>query len=110
MSAKGSHSSAAVEVFHPQPDTLYPLDTTARLAGVERRTVLVYCRHGMIHPAEGHEDETWQFSEETVRVIRRIEDLRETHGVNLAGIRMIMELMNRLEQLEREVRFLRELR
>ena len=100
----------AVEIFHPQPDTLYPLDTTARLAGVERRTVLVYCRHGMIRPVVGDEDESWKFSEETVRVIRRIEGLRESHGINLAGIRMIIDLMNRVDELEREVRFLRELR
>jgi DNA-binding transcriptional MerR regulator len=40
--------------------------------------------------------------------LRRIEHLRTTCGVNLAGIKMILDLMNRLERLQFQVRFLRQ--
>ncbi len=98
------------EVFQPRSDTLYPLETTAHLAGVERRTVLVYCRHGMIHAVHREPEDPGYFTDETVRTIRRIEQLRETHDINLTGIRIILDLLQRVDRLEDELRFLRELR
>lgn len=95
-------------VYHPGAETCYPLETTARLAGVERRTLLVYCRHGMIRPVRKQPGDVWLFTDETVHTIRRLEQLRQLHGVNLTGLRLIMELQHRLERLEQELRFLRE--
>jgi hypothetical protein len=40
-----------------------------------------------------------------VRSIRRIEFLREQHGINLAGIRIIAGLMREVERLREELRF-----
>ena len=40
----------ALELFQPRPDARYSLDATARLAGVSRRTILIYCRAGLLHP------------------------------------------------------------
>ena len=40
-----------VERFRPDPGRLYDVDMTARLAGVPRHSVLVYCRWGFVHPA-----------------------------------------------------------
>jgi len=34
----------AVERFRPDPNRLYDVEWTARLAGVSRHSVLVYCR------------------------------------------------------------------
>ena len=96
------------DIFHPRPDTVYPLETIARLAGVERRTVLIYCRHGMLRPVQQGPEESWMFADEDVRVIRQIERLRTSHDINLPGIRIILELSERITELEREVRFLRE--
>ena len=40
-----------MERFRPDPGRLYDVDMTARLAGVPRHSVLVYCRWGFVHPA-----------------------------------------------------------
>jgi len=95
------------EVFHPRPDTLYPLETAARLAGVERRTVLVYCRHGMIRAIHREPGDPGYFTDESVLAIRRLEQLRATHDINMAGLRIIADLLRRVDALEAELRFLR---
>jgi hypothetical protein len=84
----------AIERFRPDPDRLYDVDTTARLAGVPRRSVLVYCRWGLVHPTTSPEVQGWYFSSEAIGAIRRAEYLRANRGVNLAGLRVIFELMD----------------
>lgn len=107
MSDNPIRPSPLPEVFQPRPETLYPLETIAHLAGVERRTVLVYCRHGMIHAIHRDPDDAGCFTDEAVHTIRRIEQLRATHDINLTGVRIILELIQRVDQLEDELRFLR---
>ena len=45
--------------------------------------------------------------DEGIRTLRRIESLRTACGVNLAGVKLILELINELEHLRAEVRFRR---
>lgn len=89
---------SALQLFVPRPNVLYPLETAARLVGAPRRSILIYCRWGMIHPAEDPPAAGWYFDAKAIRALQRIEYLRTVQGVNLAGIRLIMAL---LEQLER---------
>jgi len=44
---------------------------------------------------------------EGIRTLRRIESLRTACGVNLAGLKLILDLMNEVEYLRAEVRFRR---
>ena len=83
----------AVERFRPDLGRLYDVDMTARLAGVARRSVLVYCRWGFVAPATNPELAGWHFSAETIDAIRQIEHLRVQQGVNLPGIRIILGLL-----------------
>ncbi len=108
MSSEPTPHTNLPDVFQGQAESCYPLETTARLAGVERRTVLIYCRHGLIRPTDTSPSEARFFTDETVHTIRRLEELREMHGINLTGLRLISELQQRVERLESELRFLRE--
>ncbi len=90
----------------PQPGMVYSLEAVVSLTGVSRRSILVYCKSGLIQPSFRGEDEL-SFDEEAIYRIRRVEHLRTVHGVNLAGIRMIFELTNELRRLESEMRFFR---
>lgn len=87
----------AIERFRPDPDRLYDVDMTARLAGVPRRSVLVYCRWGLVHPTTSPEVQGWYFSSEAIGAIRRAEYLRVNRGVNLPGLRVIFELAEEVE-------------
>lgn len=96
----------AREGFEHEPGAAYSLETVAELTGLSRRSILVYTKSGLVRAEERSEGD-YVFDEEAVYTIRKIEILREAHGVNLAGIRMILDLMDELRALEREMRFFR---
>lgn len=85
-----------VERFRPDPARLYDVDMTARLAGVPRHSVLVYCRWGFVHPATDPEYEGWYFDSDAIGDIRWAEYLRVSRGVNLPGVRVIFQLVEEL--------------
>ena len=115
-----------VEVRHPlvgagdQPvDALvrrtYPRRTERRAGAprfaeesqTPRFLIAVYCRHGLISPLAPPETEGWWFDDETIRTLRRIERLRADYGVNLHGLCLVAGLIEELEGLRAEARFLR---
>jgi DNA-binding transcriptional MerR regulator len=97
---------AGLQLFDPQPGVSYSLEAVCHMTGVPRREVLIYCRSGLIQPVSNSEREPMSFGEEALYLIRRIQYLRNTHGVNLAGIRMVFNLLKELERLRAETRFL----
>lgn len=96
-----------LELHEPQPGVLYGLEGAVHLTGASRRSVLVYCKSGLVRPQGDSESDPLAFDDEAIYTIRRIEHLRVERGVNLEGIRMIMDLWNEVQRLKNEVRFLR---
>ena len=97
----------ALEVYQPKPNVLYSLDATARLAGVPRRTILVYCRAGLVRPVVQPPYGVMEFTEEAIYTLRRIEHLRTVHGLDLAWIKTLFDLLDEVERLRAELRYLR---
>ncbi len=97
-----------LQVFEPDPEAVYTIETAARLVGVGRHRILVYYRQGLVSPVVDPQCGGYYFNDEGVRTLRRIEYLHTDRGINLAGTRMILELQNEVERLRNEVRFLRE--
>ena len=95
-----------IQLFEPDPNILYSIDATAHLAEVPRHTILVYFKHGLVAPLVG-DDGAFYFNDDAIRLLRRIEYLRSTCGLNLPGIKLALDLMNEVERLQAEVRFLR---
>src|SRR5262245_9872975 len=100
-------SSEGLQLNEPQPGILYSLEAVVHLTGVSRRSILVYCKSGLVRSAGNPQQGEFSFDDEAIYRIRRVEHLRSVHGINLAGIRMIFDLMQELERLENEMRFLR---
>ena len=100
--------SFSIEVFLPKPNILYSLDATAHLAGVSRRSVLVYCRAGLVRPVAQSPDGVMEFTEEAIHTVRQIEYLQTVQGLNLAWIKAMFDLLEEIERLRAEVRFLRD--
>lgn len=96
-------------LFQPEPGAVYSLETTACYAGVTRRTVLIYWKHGMVRPLDLFPDEAPLFTDESIQRIRRIEFLRRTHGINLASVKIILNLSLEVERLREELNFLRKI-
>lgn len=99
--------SGVLQVNEPQPGVVYSLDAVVHLTGVSRRSILVYCKSGLVRPAGNPQEGEFAFDDEAIYRIRRVEHLRGVHGINLAGIRMIFDLMSELERLQNEMRFFR---
>ena len=91
----------------PQPGVVYSLDAVVHLTGVSRRSILVYCKSGLVRSAGDPQQGEFSFDDEAIYRIRRVEELRSIHGINLAGIRMIFDLLQEVERLQSEMRFLR---
>jgi DNA-binding transcriptional MerR regulator len=101
-------SALAVAWFQPAPDALYSLEVTAQLAGLPRRTILLYCRARLVQPVFQAPYGAMAFSEEAIYTLRRIEHLRAARGLDLAWIKHWLELLDELERLRAELRFHRQ--
>ena len=97
----------AMELFQPKPNVLYSLDATARLAGVPRRSILIYCRAGLVRPVVQPPYGVMEFTEEAIYAVRQIEHLRTVHGLDLAWLKTMFDLLEEVERLRAELRFLR---
>jgi predicted site-specific integrase-resolvase len=100
-------SSRAVELFQPDPNTLYSLDVAAHLAGVPRRSILIYCRAGLVRPVLQPPYGVMAFTEEAIYTVRRIERLRSVRHGELGWLSAMFDLFNEVQRLRAEVRFLR---
>ena len=98
----------AMELFQPQPNVLYSLDATAHLAGIPRRSILIYCRAGLVRPVVQPPYGVMEFTEEAIYTLRRIEYLRTVHGLDLAWLKTMFDLLEEVERLHAELRFLRD--
>lgn len=99
----------ALQRFEPDPRTAYTIETTAYLAGVPRHTILLYCKYELVSPVVDPACGGYFFNDEAIRVLRRVDYLHTTCGVNIAGIKMILDLTHKVERLEAELHFLRQM-
>ena len=97
----------SIEVFQPKPNVFYSLDATAHLAGVPRRSILIYCRAGLIRPVVQPPYGVMEFTEEAIYTVRQIEHLRTVHSLDLAWLKTMFDLLDEVERLRAELRFLR---
>ena len=97
----------ALQLFEPDARAVYTLDAVASLTQVPRRLILVYCKHGLVSPVMDPACSGWYFNDEAIRILRRIEYLRTACDVNLAGIKLIMDLVGEVERLREELNFRR---
>ena len=101
-------SPLALELFQPEPDVLYTLDETAQLAGVSRRSILIYCRAGLVRPVVQPPYGAMEFTEKAIYTVRQIEYLKTVRGIDLALLKTIFDLREEVECLRAELRFLRQ--
>jgi DNA-binding transcriptional MerR regulator len=99
----------ALEVFEPVPGSMYSIEQAAHLAGVPRRAIAVYSRYGLVEAALDPDQEGWYFNDVAIRTLREIEHLRNSVGMSLPAVKLVLDLRRELERLRREVSLLRDL-
>ena len=82
------------------------LEVVASRAGMHPALVERLVEFGLIDPVEW-EGSRWLFDPSVIPRLRMIGRLRESLGINLAGIEVILDLVDRVAALQRENRELR---
>lgn len=92
----------------------YVISVAARKLGIHSYTLRYYERIGIIEPSRSSGN-IRLYSERDIERLRRVQNLMEDLGVNLAGVEVILNMTERMEylqkrvtELEREVKSLRE--
>jgi len=86
---------------------VYIISVAAELAGVHPQTLRIYERKGLLRPKRT-QGNTRRYSDADVELLRAIQSLTQDEGVNLAGVKRIMELRAQMEEMRRRVEELQE--
>ena len=78
---------------------LYIISVAAELAGVHPQTLRIYERKGLIEPARTV-GRSRRYSDRDIALLRRIQELTN-EGLNLAGVKRVLELEAELERAQR---------
>ena len=83
------------------------ISVAAELAGMHAQTLRTYDRLGLVSPQRSSGGGR-RYSEHDVDLLREVQRLSQHEGVNLAGIKRIIELTNQVEALKSRMRELAE--
>ena len=83
------------------------ISVAAELAGMHAQTLRTYDRLGLVIPRRTSGGGR-RYSEHDVDLLREVQRLSQDEGVNLAGIKRIIELTNQVEALQSRVKELTE--
>ena len=79
------------------------ISVAAELAGMHAQTLRTYDRLGLVSPRRTPGGGR-RYSERDVDLLREVQRLSQDEGVNLAGIKRIIELTNQVEALRSRVK------
>ncbi|QUR66103.1 heat shock protein transcriptional repressor HspR [Mycobacterium spongiae] len=75
------------------------ISVAAELAGMHAQTLRTYDRLGLVSPSRTAGGGR-RYSQHDVELLRQVQRLSQDEGVNLAGIKRIIELTNQVEALQ----------
>jgi len=80
----------------------YVISVAARMVGVQTHTLRYYERVGIIEPSRSGGN-IRLYSERDIAHLRRVKTLMDDMGVNLAGVEVIMRVMQQMLELQNQV-------
>ena len=97
---RGDQRDAARAVAEDAP--VFVISVAAELAGMHAQTLRQYDRLGLVSPGRTSGGGR-RYSPRDVALLREVQRLSQEDGVNLAGIKRIIDLESRVEELEARV-------
>jgi MerR family transcriptional regulator/heat shock protein HspR len=85
---------------HEKTEPVYMIGVVAALTQMHAQTIRLYERLGLVTPQRRSKNRL--YSEADVARLRRIRRLTQEMGINLAGVQVILDLLERLEQIQEE--------
>ena len=80
----------------------YVISVAARMIQVHSQTQRYYEREGLLEPARSRGN-IRLYSQRDIEKLRRIKTLTEDLGINLAAVQVVMRMMDRMAEMEKEI-------
>jgi len=80
----------------------YVISVAARIIGTETYTLRYYERIGLIEPKRS-QGNIRLYSDRDIDLLRRVKTLVDDMGINLAGVEVILRLMQRMSEMQNEM-------
>ena len=88
---------------HTEDEPIYVISVAARLVDMHPQTLRYYERAGLLKPTRSI-GKIRLYSQREIEHLQKIARLTNDLGVNLAGVEIIMDLTDRLDKLQEEMR------
>jgi MerR family transcriptional regulator/heat shock protein HspR len=89
-------------------EPVYVISVAAKMVEMHPQTLRLYERLGLLKPARQGSNRL--YSDQDIARLRQIQRLTQDMGVNLAGVEIILNLLERIEELQDEVERVRQQR
>ncbi len=87
---------------HDSEEPLYLISVAARLCEVHPQTLRLYERMGLVKPQRiGRKNR--MYSDADIRRLRQIQRFTQDMGVNLAGVEVILNLLQQMDEMRRHM-------
>ena len=90
-----------------QCDPCYVISIAARMIGVHAQTLRYYERAGLVEPSRSGGNKRL-YSHRDIDRLRQIKTMVDDLGVNLAGVEVILRMLDRMAEMEQRVKELEE--
>lgn len=94
-------SNDSHEEFREEYREVFVISVAAELSGMHAQTLRTYDRMGLVSPARTRGGGR-RYSQRDIAMLRKIQQLSQDDGVNLAGIKAIIELTEQRDALAEE--------
>jgi MerR family transcriptional regulator, heat shock protein HspR len=84
----------------------YVISIAAERVGLHPQTLRLYEKVGLVKPARRGTNRL--YSDQDIERVRQIQRLTQDMGVNLAGVEIILRLMEQINEMQREMEMLRQ--
>ncbi len=96
----------AMDEMFGRQEPIFIISVAARMLGVRTQTLRYYERLGLIEPTRTQGNQRI-FSRSDIERVQRIRNLMDDLGVNLAGVEVVLKLLERLRKAEVDMEALR---
>jgi len=87
---------------------VYTIETVERITRISRDQIVLYYNYGLVSTIQTPDKSDLLFDDDAIHRLRRIAFLLSEYEINHNGLKMVTALMDEVEKLREEVRFLRE--
>jgi DNA-binding transcriptional MerR regulator len=92
------------EQLTPLEQACYTIEQVAQQTGMTKRTLRYYEEMGLLPPMDRTEGNYRRYSEEDIRLLKRIKELRDLLGFSLTDIRKLLDVENERGQIKQAYR------